>query len=247
MTTGDPRRLMDSAPAGDPERVLIESAGGSTPTDAQCDALWASLRHQLPSIGEGGPPGRGPDIGVATIAKATLLVIAAGVASLTLGLALSRGGPTKAKAAAAVRASAAVASPLAPEPEVASARPETTATASSGLGPDANAPPRTAPRRERPAMATPALGEDDALHDEVARILLARKALRAGDCGAALFRLNEARTLFPAGVLSQEREVLTVETLGCAGREAEAADRADAFLREYPSSPLAELVRRFAR
>jgi hypothetical protein len=212
MTTGDPRRLMDSAPAGDPERVLIESAGGSTPTDAQCDALWASLRHQLPSIGEGGPPGRGPDIGVATIAKATLLVIAAGV-----------------------------------EPEVASARPETTATASSGLGPDANAPPRTAPRRERPAMATPALGEDDALHDEVARILLARKALRAGDCGAALFRLNEARTLFPAGVLSQEREVLTVEALGCAGREAEAADRADAFLREYPSSPLAELVRRFAR
>jgi hypothetical protein len=245
MTTGDPRRLVDSAPAGDLERVLLESAGGSIPTDAQCDALWASLRRRLPSIGEGGPAGRGPDFGRGTIAKAALLAIA-GVGSLAFGLALARGGPTKVKAAAAVRTPAALASPLAAEREVTRARPEPTATASSGLGPDANASPRTAPRR-RPATATPALGDDHALHDEVAQILLAREALRAGGCGAALSRLNEARTLFPAGVLSQEREVLTVEALGCAGREAEAADRADAFLRDYPSSPLAEVVRRLAR
>jgi hypothetical protein len=83
--------------------------------------------------------------------------------------------------------------------------------------------------------------------------LRARLAVHAavavcGLCSVARTSLAAARRAARFEVTrSQEREVLTVEALGCAGREAEAADRADAFLREYPSSPLAELVRRFAR
>lgn len=78
-------------------------------------------------------------------------------------------------------------------------------------------------------------------------MLRARDALRSGDCKGALAPLREARRRFPGGILAQERDALWVEALARSGRSAEASDRARAFLREYPISPYADLVRREVR
>jgi outer membrane protein assembly factor BamD (BamD/ComL family) len=85
------------------------------------------------------------------------------------------------------------------------------------------------------------------LREEAQLLLGARGALRSGDCKGALEKLEETRTRFPNGALSQEREALAIEALACAGRDVEAADRAAAFLREYPASPHADAVGRHAR
>ena len=71
----------------------------------------------------------------------------------------------------------------------------------------------------------------------------ARQALRAGNAARALRLLEEARQLFPTGVLQQERERLTIEALVKDGRRADASARAAAFLRRYPDSPHASEIR----
>jgi len=63
----------------------------------------------------------------------------------------------------------------------------------------------------------------------------------------ALAQLDRATERFPSGALAQEREALAIEAAACAGREDEAARRASTFLRDYPSSPHADAVRRLGR
>lgn len=48
--------------------------------------------------------------------------------------------------------------------------------------------------------------------------------------------LEEAKARFAQGSLLEEREVLSIETLACSGRANEAPKRAEAFLRDYPTS-----------
>ena len=82
-------------------------------------------------------------------------------------------------------------------------------------------------------------------------VLLARaqRALRLAPAQALSLAAESARR-FPAGVLSQEREVIAIEALVRLGRMAEARDRAEAFARRFPRSAhvrrLATLVPGFA-
>jgi Outer membrane lipoprotein len=83
------------------------------------------------------------------------------------------------------------------------------------------------------------------LAEESRVVLDARGALRSGDLGQAMHLLEAARTEFPDGALTQEREALTIEAIGRSGRGELASKRAEAFLREYPKSPHASDVRRW--
>ncbi|MBS2014348.1 MAG: outer membrane protein assembly factor BamD [Deltaproteobacteria bacterium] len=98
-----------------------------------------------------------------------------------------------------------------------------------------------------PAVAPPPPSTESPLRAESDSLLRARRSLRSGDCSAALTELGEGARRFPGGALAQEREVLAIEALACTGRTATASARAEAFLRDYPTSPHASAARRFVR
>lgn len=80
---------------------------------------------------------------------------------------------------------------------------------------------------------------------ESRRVADARALLLAGDARRALLELEAVRKDFPRGLLAQEREALAIEALGLLGERSEARQRADNFLRQYPGSPHATVVRKF--
>ena len=125
---------------------------------------------------------------------------------------------------AAVRASAPTVGPVPSEVPV--------ATPSAGAASSASEPPKAEPKasaaRSSHGVARPAGSEAELL--ESARNALATSPARA-------FSLAEQhRTLFPGGVLAQEREVIAIEALKRLGRTDEATRRAADFARRYPGS-----------
>jgi hypothetical protein len=144
----------------------------------------------------------------------------------------------------------------APSPEVTSAPASDEPAASSASGPSKGFASAPAPRASatpvlhdtRPPSATaePLADRKNQLRDESLLIGRARESMRAGDAPGALGLLEQARTRFPDGVLVQEREALAIETLYRSGQRAAASQRAAAFLRAYPWSPLAKRVQAFA-
>ena len=170
--------------------------------------------------------------------------------------------PSPAALSAAPSSSAIARAPIpprpAPEPSVAlSALPALAASASAAPSPSAaSADPRPAPPSPPPATGSlPAAGEpavlaaerETMIREESRLVGEARDALRRGDAPGALTLLEQIRGRFPAGVLGQEREVLTIEALARSGRRPEAAARADAFIKAHPQSPLVTRVESFSR
>jgi RNA polymerase sigma-70 factor (ECF subfamily) len=70
----------------------------------------------------------------------------------------------------------------------------------------------------------------------------AQAALSAHDARAALAILDQHAALYPHGQLAEEREGLRV-LAACTLDKREGRDRANAFLRLRPSSPLAGRIR----
>ncbi|HSO00162.1 MAG TPA: outer membrane protein assembly factor BamD, partial [Candidatus Nanopelagicales bacterium] len=108
------------------------------------------------------------------------------------------------------------------------------AGAREGAGEAAGAAPAAAERASRLREESRVLGE-------------ARDALRRGDAAGALQKLEEVRTRFPDGVLTQEREALAIEALYRSGSRAAASARAAAFLRAWPTSPHATRIQGFVQ
>lgn len=135
----------------------------------------------------------------------------------------------------------------APAPSaVASATPSAEPSSSPrsvAIEPRPSAVPTTTPSVE-PSVA--AAERESMLREESRLVADARDALRRGDASGALGMLEQIRTKFPGGVLAQEREALTIEALARSGRKADAAARASAFVKAYPTSPLAARVQQFA-
>jgi outer membrane protein assembly factor BamD (BamD/ComL family) len=107
----------------------------------------------------------------------------------------------------------------------------------------------------KPAVAPPATPEnarparqrlDEALALESALVTQARADLKRGDPRAALATLQRLKRESPRGVLHQEREVLTVQALAAAGHKDAARARARAFIKSFPNSPHAPLLRSLA-
>lgn len=273
MTMDDPKRLIHSVGTDALARALVESAVESDPSADWCAALWTSLAHRLPSsgsaIGGGGAGGNGATppgvagaaakaLGVGALTKATVILVMAGVAAAALVL-FPRQSLPDSPAIASPASVPGAASPGAgvSDPAIIEQALVTTPAVAAPCDPPLVTAPHTSAKagvRSADALgakgATPKLSapvEDSCLRAESALVLRAREALRAGDCDGALERLNAAGARFPAGTLAQERETLSIEALGCAGDEAEAASRAAAFLRDYPASPHAGVIRLFVR
>ena len=76
------------------------------------------------------------------------------------------------------------------------------------------------------------------------RVLLdeARAALAQGEPARALEKLERHRRTFPAPLLGEERDAMTVQALVKVGRGDEARARAEAFRRRYPDSLFGSVV-----
>jgi hypothetical protein len=81
------------------------------------------------------------------------------------------------------------------------------------------------------------------LEAETRKLREAHSAMRSGDPARALELLDEQSTAFAGGELRQERAAARVLALCQAGRAAEASAESARFLRDNPSSPLADRVR----
>jgi hypothetical protein len=114
------------------------------------------------------------------------------------------------------------------------ARDETAATEPVALPPavaESAPPPLT-------AVAAPA----DGLQAELALVRAAHDALRAGKPDVALERMEQHRSEFPNGALSEERDALRVSAICALGRS-DAASEAQTFLANHPGSPFVARIR----
>jgi len=93
------------------------------------------------------------------------------------------------------------------------------------------------------AVVEPAAQDLSALQAELKVIGEARRALRAGDGGAALLALDQHARQFPSGALVEEVELLRMRALIAAGDGARARALGQAFLARRAQSPLAGAVR----
>jgi hypothetical protein len=101
---------------------------------------------------------------------------------------------------------------------------------------------RAIPGTNLPAPAAGAQAGTPSLAGERRLLDLARNALRDGDANRALAAVGEHARLYPEGQLAEEREVLGIQAMVRSGASAEARARGQAFLSNYPDSPLHRVV-----
>jgi len=134
------------------------------------------------------------------------------------------------------RAPVTAAAPIAPEAPAVRAAPPVPAAAvapAERAAPVAAAPPAPA----KPPVARPAVD------DEVALVHGGLVARRAGQPARALELLDRHASLYPRGVLAEERDAERALALADLGRVAEARAAIEQFLRAHPQSPLAARLR----
>jgi hypothetical protein len=110
--------------------------------------------------------------------------------------------------------------------------------------------PKPTPKAPAPVKATaetPSVNEPETETDTVSEkqsallaesrlVAEARDALRAGNVGETQKLLTQLGKEFPRGALMQEREAIAIELLWKSGQKQLASERAQAFIRAYPSS-----------
>ena len=122
--------------------------------------------------------------------------------------------------------------PRAPAPQVTPARPAPPVSSSSmSNGAATSAPPAS------PSASATSLGEEQRLLDT------ARAAVARGAYSSALGSLTEHQTRFPAGRLTEERELLFVQALAGAGAADAARARGRAFAERFPGTIFLPAVR----
>ena len=253
MSTGnDPVRLLADPGCPESQRALLRlGADIAPPRDAEA-RVWTALAGALGGAAVAAGAGTAADASTRTITTATnvkvsllslkVVALAAALTALgVLGIAILVTTRHARPPAGAAPVSAVEAPPRGLTPPQPPAQTPTQPPAPTPPG-DVAPPVRVAAPTNagaHRAFRSPArrLGEETTLIRE------ARQALRAGNAARALRLLEEARQLFPTGVLQQERERLTIEALVKGGRRADAAARAAAFLRRYPDSPHASEIR----
>ena len=252
MSTGnDPVRLLADPGCPESQRALLRlGADIAPPRDAEA-RVWTALAGALggAAVAAGASDASTKTITTATNVKVSLLslkvvALAAALTALgVLGIAIlvttrhARPPAGVAPVSAVEAPPRGLTPPQSPEQAQTPTQPATP-TPTGDVAPPAHVAAPTNPGAHR-AFRSPArrLGEETTLVRD------ARQALRAGNPARALRLLEEARQLFPTGVLQQERERLTIEALVKDGRRADASARASAFLRRYPDSPHASEIR----
>ena len=248
--TRDPRRLLDDPSELEPDAIRALEAGldEGAPPGAKA-AVWGALSTVLPNAAAAASATAASGAVASATATAGVSVVKLGAIGVALGTVSGAGIFAVERVTAPVRAPAAY---------VASAVPRTSAlpppavvngaTASPRVEPEAApsiAPEPAAPGR-RAGTAPESTQSAELLLEESRRVANARTLLRQGAAADALSALVAIERELPNGMLSQEREALTIETLAVLGHRELVQQRAARFLARYPSSPHAEAVRRAA-
>jgi hypothetical protein len=232
--------LEDGDPSLRVERALLKRLNAQQPPVGSADHGWAALAADiagLQALGTGANlveqahaaahAAKG-GAGFVTAMKVAAGVVVAGGALWGGSALLQSDGNARAPHSAPVPAETpSVAVRHAPEAVAPQAEPE---------APKAVLPP--APSARTPASET-------TLAEEGRLLAKAHQLVQGGQPRAALEVLRQSAARYPRSVLFQEREVLTIEALGATGASAAAKQRAQLFLKRYPSSPHAGKLKRF--
>lgn len=226
---GDPKRLAD-VPSSELGR-LMASAERDLPSDQELAALAERLGSVL------GPAHGAPSVprGYSLLAKLGVVTGLAALIGAGLFAARKHAGqatPTSvvpALTSAAIKALPELVTSPAPAADAPPA-PAITAVASSTSAPTSPLPSTRIAVEPSKSSARAAGGPSEpALLEQARRVL-------ASDPAAALALTGQHATLFPRGVLAQEREVIAIEALRRLNRSAEADRRAAAFAKAFPGS-----------
>lgn len=211
----DPPRLSDpGSDASEPVRKLVEECRNDIATPAQLEDLETRLTPLLWAPPPISSPVGGGATGVSGILKLAAVAIAAGAAGGLFWMGTSK-DPSTPKSAAPV---------FAPRP-----RPQVVPT------------PAPAAPLPSEAVSSEPKARNAAPHNPVtsaseADLLGSAQVALGQDPSRALSLTEQHRAAFPAGALSQEREVIAIEALERLGRTADARARAERFLKAYPES-----------
>ena len=220
-------------------RALLRKTSGSFDEEASAHAgpAFARLAQALPGLatpggggggGGGGAGGAGAGAASAGLAKVALPILVSLIVGGSIGAAVTLAlSPTRERIVYVDRP--------APSTATAAATPSHEIPSASAPGMRVEDLPGVAP-----AVAAAASSVLPSQSERIAaeRLLLddARSAFASGDYPKALLLLRRHGERFPAGVLSEEREALTVRALAALGRNGEAEARARAFVAKYPES-----------
>ena len=241
--SGDPERLLSASNADPLERELLGSVRYVGPPDGAKDQAWRSIAGQIAVVAAVGAissstAAAASKVGLGTMASWALstkiaAVVVVGGFALGGGYLAVRGTQPSVALSSAPRAvvppvtHAAPARPLPPKPaEVVAETPE-------------EAPAEVAPSHKAEPLRL------DALKAESALLTDARAQLRSGNPAGAQASLDRLQSQFPKGMLTQEREVLSIEVLYARGNVEGAKRRAKAFVKAYPKSPHSAKLSRF--
>lgn len=217
----DPVRLREGGPDVPPElQQLFDAGAKDLPTDGDLRRLAARLGPVLePHLDGGSGWPSWPTIG-------KVAAVSAVVAGTSVLFALKFGPPRERP----------------PDmPESVPAPPETSAS----VAPVPSAPPASSEGAEAvPAPSASSAASESASAraaatrpaETEAELLERARGVLASNPARALAITDQHRARFPAGVLTQEREVIAIQALKHLGRTDEAARRAADFARHYPNS-----------
>lgn len=268
------RWVEDGGSATEVERDLLREGLKDEPPPGAKGAVWAGVLASLAiptavvgSSALAGATGTGKGAAVATGVGAAKAGSGVAAASGAAGAGMLKAVAIGAVSAVVTFAGYTAVAPYVTSPPPSATTTKATATPSTNAGRPAQDPRVVAPAASGTAEEDGGTAEQDggtaetatvihgkpaasvayetALRDESQRLGEARDVLRRGDASGALALLEKLRVRYPAGVLGQEREALTIEALYRAGRRNDAATRAAAFLAAHPGSPFADRVQAF--
>jgi hypothetical protein len=228
--------LTENEPSLRLERELLKELSAQEPAAGSVERGWAALAAELPaphappSLGGEGALAARPAAGWALAAKVTVGVSAA-VGAVWLGSQLTSEGARSQVAPSAQTAVVAV-----PQPRV--VQQDSAPTVELPLPSVESPSPSLGPSR---APASTTLAEEGRL------LASAHRLVQAGQGNEALRVLGNLKQRYPRSVLSQEREVLTIEALAATGDLAAARALTQKFLARHPQSPHASRLERFSR
>lgn len=225
------RPWLDSAdPTLREERALLRRLGAEQPPVGSVERGWAALAAEIGVQGAGLAAGHAVAQHTATGVKWALWGKAAAVVGLAGGVAFTG-------AQLLQNEPAVVAPPVAHAPHAPAAAPSPVVTPPAAD----TAPAESTPNLDKPRA--PSAGST--LAEEGKLLGKARQLVQAGRTREALALLESSAQRYPRSVLSQEREVLTIEALAASGATSVAKQRARRFLDRYPASPYVDRLQRF--
>lgn len=247
------------------EKALLEAGANETMPNDLRERLWASIalatvassaaatvtaeaagRGSLGSAATAAPTTKGLTLLSSSLAKGVVALAMFG--GIGTGTVLLDSKPAAKSTPTSSSGAAARSLPVASAPTSAATR----ANEPESDSKDADSAPQTAPppsavvsaRHEKLRSAASAELPVSRLREESLAVLAIRKSLLARQASEALRLLADAQRDFPGGVLTEEREALTVRALLAAGQKAAAQRRGAAFLKSFPRSAHAAEVRR---